>query len=170
MNLRLFFQLLVFLISANSALFCQHEIDNIFRKYRNDKGVTHYNAKGDISKFLKQSDKNFKTVIDHLDVLVFYKDKDISEKDRGKLKESLTKQSFDQLINIKNKDIKASVHAIDSGPYITKIVAMVSNTEFKFYLTLKGKIHFEELAEMGLQFTPESLNGIFNQGQKTPKP
>ena len=170
MKNKLFFLFLTFLSLTNSSLFGQHEIDNIFRKYRNDKGVTHYNAKGDISKFLKQSDKVFKTVIDHLDVLVFYKDKDISKKDRTKLIENLTNQNFDQLINVKNKDLKASVHAIDAGPYITKIVALVSNSDFKFYLTLKGKIHFEELADMGLQFTPESLDGIFNQSQKQPKP
>ena len=158
--------LFILLMIPTSDIFAQYEMDNLFRKYRNDKEVTHYNLKGDISKFFGESEKKFKTTVDQLDILIFKNKNDLSDKDQAKLNALLVDQKFEQLINFKEKKNKAAVYAIDQGNYLNKLVGVVKGEDTNFYLTITGKIHFEELAEMGISFTPENLSTLFDRTKK----
>ena len=99
----------------------QSNIDQVLRKYKNDEGVMNMNFTGDVLKVLKSSDSKLKSTVDIVDVLVFKMKDDINQTDKQKIETFLSKEKYDLLINVRNKDQKVKLYAIDSGQYLQKI-------------------------------------------------
>ncbi|MBK9735757.1 MAG: DUF4252 domain-containing protein [Saprospiraceae bacterium] len=134
----------------------QSNIDQVLRKYKNDEGVMNMNFTGDVLKVLKSSDSKLKSTVDIVDVLVFKMKDDINQTDKQKIETFLAKEKYDLLINIRNKDQKVKLYAIDSGQYLNKIYAHVNSPDMNAYFIMSGKIIFEELAKLGMDFNGEN--------------
>lgn len=130
----------------------QSNIDQVLRKYKNDEGVMNMNFTGDVLKVLKSSDSKLKSTVDIVDVLVFKMKDDINQTDKQKIETFLSKEKYDLLINVRNKDQKVKLYAIDSGQYLHKIYAHVNTPDMNAYFIMSGKIIFEELAKLGMDF------------------
>lgn len=86
----------------------QKNIDQIFRKYKNDEGVVNMNFTGEVLKMFNNSDSKIKSTVDVVDILVFQEKEDISSGDKSKILDVLTRDKFDLLVDVKNKSQKSS--------------------------------------------------------------
>ena len=55
-------------------------------------------------------------------------------------------------MDVKNKTQKVKLYAVESGAFLNKVYAHVNSSEMNAYFILTGKIIFEELAKLGLDF------------------
>jgi Domain of unknown function (DUF4252) len=133
-------------------LTAQKNIDQVFRKYKNDEGVMNMNFTGEILKMINSADKKLKSNVEIVDILVFEKDADISQNDKSNIEKVLTRDKFDLLIDVKNKEQKIRLYAVESGEYLNKVYAQVKTEDLSAYFILTGKIIFDELAKLGLDF------------------
>jgi hypothetical protein len=141
----------------------QNNVDKVLRKYRNDEGVASFNFAGNLTRFLGE-DKTLKTRIETCDVLVFNSPQNISVSDLNKIKAAIVTDRYDELMNIKDKKGKLTVHAISTGDILSKVFAQVSAEGKNIYFTLTGKIFFEELGKLNLDFSGgEQFKGLFKQ-------
>lgn len=143
---------IVFLITFSLPLIGQKNIDQIFRKYKNDEGVVNMNFTGEVLKMFNESKSNIKSTVENVDILVFKKGDDIDVADKAKIKSVLGRDKFDLLIDIKNKTQKVQLYAIDGGEYLNKVFAHINMPDMNAYFVLSGKIIFEELAKLGMDF------------------
>ncbi|MFZ1751213.1 MAG: DUF4252 domain-containing protein [Saprospiraceae bacterium] len=150
--------ILLLIGSIFSELSAQKSIDHILRKYKNDQGVMVMNFTGDVLKMINQSDKKIQSTIDEVEILVFEEKQDIDVSDRNKIKGLLTQNKFDLLIDIKNKNQKVQLYAIEGQNYLNKVYASVNVDEFNAYFILSGKIIFSELAKLGMDF--QNVDGM----------
>lgn len=148
----------IILIFITLPMMAQKNIDQIFRKYKNDEGVVNMNFTGEVLKMFNESKANIKSTIENVDILVFKKGDDIATADKTKIKTVLTRDKFDLLVDVKNKTQKVQLFAIDGGKYLNKVYANVSTPEMKAYFVLSGNIVFEELAKLGMDF--QSSDGL----------
>lgn len=144
------------LVLCLSSLFfiagAQKNIDQIFRKYKNDEGVVNLNFTGEILKTLNKADSKLKSKIDLVDIIVFQDKTDISSSDKEKISEVLLRDKFDLLVDVKNKTQKVRLFAVDTGSFLNKIYAHVNTPEMNAYFILTGNIIFDELNKLGLDF------------------
>ncbi len=133
-------------------LSAQKNIDQVLRKYKNDEGVINMNFTGEILKMINSSDKKLKSNVDIVDILVFQKNEDIKSDDKSEIQKVLSRDKFDLLIDVKNKTQKVRLYALDAGEYLNKVYAHVNTEDLNAYFILSGKIVFEELAKLGLDF------------------
>lgn len=133
-------------------LMAQKNIDQIFRKYKNDEGVVNMNFTGEVLKMFNESKANIKSTIENVDILVFKKGDDIDKNDKAKIKAVLTRDKFDLLVDVKNKTQKVQLYAIDGGKYLNKVFAHINMPDMNAYFVLSGNIIFEELAKLGMDF------------------
>ncbi|MBK8516283.1 MAG: DUF4252 domain-containing protein [Saprospiraceae bacterium] len=133
-------------------LSAQKNIDQVFRKYKNDEGVINMNFTGEVLKMINSSDKKLKSSVDVVDILVFQKSADIKDSDKTDIEKLLSRDKFDLLIDVKNKTQKVRLYALDSGDFLNKIYAHVNTNEMNAYFILSGRIIFDELAKLGLDF------------------
>jgi hypothetical protein len=142
----------------------QTSIENILRRYKNDEGVINLNFDGNSIKKMIQTKEKIKSEISVVDVIVFEKKANLSASDITKINTLLTRDKFELLVDSKSKDGKAKVYAVDAGPHLTQIYAQVSGNGMTAYMIIKGKIIFEELSKLGLDFDKslgmEILNGL----------
>ncbi len=124
-------------------------IDAILRKYKNDETATSIKYQGDnLNKAIKSQKKDLKTKLDYIDILGFKID-DISIKDKTSIKNVLTTQKYDELINIKSKGGLVKVSTLYKGDIINKLYAQFSSNELgNYYAVLSGKIHLEEISQI----------------------
>jgi hypothetical protein len=142
---------LILLISSTS-LIAQASIEHVFRKYKNDEGVLNLNFTGEILKMINNSKANLKSKVDNVDIIVFQDKNDVNVADKAKIQNLLDKDKFDLLVDVKNKNQKVRLYAVESGSFLNKVFAHINSPELNAYFILTGKIVFEELAKLGMDF------------------
>lgn len=130
----------------------QKNIEQIFRKYKNDEGVVNMNFTGEVLKMINSTDSKIKSSVDIVDILVFNENDDISNSDKDKIADVLQRDKFDLLVDVKNKNQKVKLYAVETGSFLNKVYAHVNSSEMNAYFILTGKIIFDELAKLGLDF------------------
>lgn len=150
MYTKIFSFLALFLVI--NVLSAQKNIDQVFRKYKNDEGVAYMNFTGDILKAMNDAKGEVKSTIDNVEIIIFKKGDDISKDDQPKIASVLTRDKFDLLIDIKNEAQKVKLYAVDSGAFLNKVYAHVKMPDMNAYFILSGKIIFEELSKLGMDF------------------
>jgi hypothetical protein len=135
-----------------SACFGQNSIETVLRKYKNDDGVISLNFTGDLSKLIKNECGDLKTKIESCEVLVFDAKESISAEDKAKLRAALQKDKYEALMNVKDKRGKINLQAISTGETLKKVFAEVSTEGKEIYLIFTGKLYFDELSKLNLNF------------------
>lgn len=135
-----------------SVCFGQNSIETVLRKYKNDDGVISLNFTGDLSKLIKNECGDLKTKIESCEVLVFDAKESISAEDKTKLRAALQKDKYEALMNVKDKRGKINVQAISTGETLKKVFAEVSTEGKQIYLIFTGKLYFDELSKLNLNF------------------
>lgn len=130
----------------------QNSIEKVLRKYKNDDGVISLNFTGDLSKFLKNECGDLKTKIESCEVLVFEGKTGVSAEDKTKLKSALARDKYETLMNVKDKRGKVTIQAISNGESLKKVYAEVYAQDRQIYLLFTGKLFFEELSKLNLNF------------------
>ena len=110
------------------------------------------NFTGEVKKYLQSAGTNFKSEIDNIDIYVFEAKKNISSKDRTQIQESLTKDKYDLLVDVKDKSNNVKLYILDEGKHVSKVYAQVMNGESNIHFMLSGKIILEELGKLNLNF------------------
>ncbi len=144
----------------------QKNIDQVLRKYKNDEGVINMNFTGEILKMINSTEKKLKSQVEIVDVLVFQKSKDIDSQDKNDIQKVLTRDKFDLLVDVKIKTQKVKLYALDAGEYLNKVYAQVNTEDMNAYFILSGRIVFEELAKLGMDFQSGDALKILDSAKK----
>ena len=150
--------LLIIIVAFSGTVHAQKNIDQVLRKYKNDGGVMNLNFTGEVLNMLNENKSKLKSTIDVVDVLIFENKNDINASDKIKIKDVLSRYKFDLMIDIKNKTQNVKLYALEDGAFLNKIYAHVNSPEMNAYFVLSGKIIFEELAKLGMDF--QNSNGL----------
>lgn len=157
------FNLAIAVLLFSTSAISQKNIDQVLRKYKNDEGVMNMSFSGDLLKSLSGTKEDLKSKIETVDVIVFDNGQNIDKADEVKIKAVLNRDKFDLLIDVKNKQNKVQVYATESGQYLDKVFAFVNSKELNAYFILSGKIVFEELSKLNLDFKGEDPLKILNR-------
>jgi hypothetical protein len=152
----------------SNPIWAQKNIDQVFRKYKNDEGVVNMNFTGEVLKKFNESKEKIKSTVDNVDIVMFKSKEDISSSDKLKIKEIITREKYDLLIDIKNKDQKVKLYAKENGNFLNHVFAQVNYDDMNMYFMLSGNIIFEELAKLGMDF--QSTDGLKVLGKSSDKP
>ena len=98
MNLKSLLLIILGFVSFQSN--AQKNIDQVFRKYKNDDGVLAVNFTGDALKMLNESNSKVKSTIETVEVFLFENKKDIESSDKSKIASVLSRDKFDLLIDV----------------------------------------------------------------------
>lgn len=156
----------VFFVLCNHA-YGQKNIDQVLRKYKNDEGVVNMNFTGEVLKKFNESKDKIKSTVDNVDIVMFKSKEDISAADKLKIKEVITRDKYDLLIDVKNKDQKVKLYAKENGDFLNHVFAQVNYDDMNIYFILSGNIIFEELAKLGMDF--QSADGLKVLGKSSAK-
>jgi Domain of unknown function (DUF4252) len=148
------------------SLGAQKNIEQIFRKYKNDEGVVNMNFTGEVLKMMNNADAKIKSTVEIVDILVFNENEDISNTDKDKISDVLLRDKFDLLIDVRNKTQKVKLYAVEAGSFLSKVYAHVNSPELNAYFVLTGKIVFEELAKLGMDFQSGDALKILDGSKK----
>ncbi|MFT4534706.1 MAG: hypothetical protein ACJA1A_001993 [Saprospiraceae bacterium] len=150
--------LLVSFISLSVS--AQYGVDNIFRKYKNNKGVAAWQFEGNIANMLKTKDGNeIKSSLESVDFVMFIEEgTDITDKDRQKLKEKIASDGYELLVQARDKGQKLQLMGIQNDDVITKVFAQVSFEKRSAYFFLTGKIFLEDLNNIEFESLMQGLN------------
>ncbi len=150
---------ILFLSFISISLSAQYGVDNIFRKYKNDKGVIAWQFEGDISKMLNTKDGTaIKSTLESVDFVMFAEDMDISEKDQIKLNNKIETDGYDMLIQARDKGQKIKIMGIEEGDTIKKVFAQMKYKNNSAYFFLTGKIYLEDLNNINYESLMNGLN------------
>ena len=145
--------LLISFLFTVTFTFSQNSIESVLRKYKNDENVVSLNFKGDLSKFLNgKEDTKLKSKINGCDVLIFNNKEEVSVNDKAKIKAALSKDNYEMLVNVKDKQGKMELHAISKGDILSKVYANVNFDNKNIIVIFTGSLIFEELSKMNFDF------------------
>ena len=161
----------IFTFLISFTIQAQHELEITFKKYQNNTNATSIVFDDNVMSYLKNKDQEFKTYIDKVEILLFTQEENLSESDQNKIDRAITADKYDMLFNAKTKEGKAKMYGLSDNDDVLKVLyAQVESDHANIYFLLKGNIHFEELAEMGLNFEGsdvfEMLNGKAEEFEK----
>lgn len=142
---------------AFSHVQAQHQIANVFRKFRNDEGVKHLNLSGDVTRMLQNKEKSLNSTIEEMHVYIFSKNTNMSNNDRQKITKFLNDLKYDLLMQQKDKSSRISIHGIEKDGFLTDVYAELWFENVPIYLILKGKIILGELSKMNFDFEGSNL-------------
>ncbi|MFN8339287.1 MAG: hypothetical protein U0T36_09730, partial [Saprospiraceae bacterium] len=111
----------IVLAFAINILAAQKNIDQVFRKYKNDEGVAYMNFTGDVLKAMNDAKGDIRSTVENVEIIIFKKGDDISKDDQPKIASVLTRDKFDLLLDIKNEGQKVKLYAVDSGAFLNKV-------------------------------------------------
>ena len=134
------------------SLSAQKKIGHVLRKYKNDENVMNINLNGDLTKMLSEGDVKIESKIDLLDVLVFSKGTDVKEKHKLDIKNTLTSQGFDLLVNVKDKNGKLKLYTRENDDFIEEIYAHIYTNDMNIHFILAGEIKYSDLSKLNLGF------------------
>ena len=145
--------LLISFLFTVTFTFSQSSIESVLRKYKNDENVVSLNFKGDLSKFLNGNEgTKLKSKINGCDVLIFNNKEEVSVNDKAKIKAALSKDNYEMLVNVKDKQGKMELHAISKGDILSKVYANVNFDNKNIIVIFTGSLIFEELSKMNFDF------------------
>lgn len=144
--------IILIVITVFSSLHAQHKISNLFRKFRNDEGVQHFNLSGDVTKMLQGKDHPLKSKVDEMHVYLFSKNQDIGPTDQKKIEQSLRTEKFEMLVKTTYKDGQVILHGKEANGFLTQVYAEINLNGSAVYLILYGKILLGELSKMNFNF------------------
>ena len=140
---------LVLLIAMNTVATAQKTISGLLKKYNNDSEVLAFNMQGDMLNLFEAIDgEDIQSKMESIEVLMFNKDKDITNADKEKLKQIANEQGFETLINARHEGNKIRVYALDAGDYVSKLFATVNGETHNIYVIVEGKIHYDEIMKL----------------------
>ena len=131
----------------------QYGVDNIFRKYKNDKGVMAWQFDGDdlASMLPRNDDQELKSTIVSVDFVLFANEGDITEKDKKKLAVKIEAEDYDMLIQARDQGQNIKVFGIAEGDSIKKVFAQMKVNKMNAYFFLTGDIFLEDLQSMNFK-------------------
>jgi hypothetical protein len=159
--------IIFFCFVLSNSIWAQKNIDQVLRKYKNDEGVVNMNFTGEVLKKFNESKEKIKSTVDNVDIVMFKSKEDISTSDKLKIKELITREKYDLLVDVKNKDQKVKLYAKENGNFLSHVFAQVSYDDVNIYFMLSGNIIFEELAKLGMDF--QSADGLKVLGKSSTK-
>jgi hypothetical protein len=130
----------------------QHQVSNIFRKFRNDEGVKHFNLSGDVTKMLQTKDKKLQSKVEEMHVYLFSKNHNISGNDKIKIQKALASEKFELLIKTRDKNRYVSLHGKENAGFLTQLYAELKVDGLPVYMILSGKILLSEISDMNFNF------------------
>lgn len=143
----------------------QKALEIAFKKYQNNDNVSAISFDEKVMQYVKNNDKDFKTNIEKVEILVFAKGYDLTDSDKATIKGAIAADNYEMLINAKSKGNSAEAYGLaDSEDNLTRLYARAVTEEATVYLMLKGEIHFNELADIGFNFDGAE---IFEKFSKT---
>lgn len=130
----------------------QSTVESLLKRYNNNDDVIAFNLNGNLMNLFESVEgaEEIKSKVDNLSVLLFKKGDDISAGDRQKLKGLVKTQGYEPLINAKHEDGKIKIYAIDGGDFIERLYAELTTDEHNVYLSVKGKIHYEDITKLNV--------------------
>lgn len=150
---------ILILCIATLSVSAQYGVDNIFRKYKNDKGVMAWQFEGDISGMLKTNDgADIKSSIESVDFVLFSDGGDISKKDQIKLGKKVESDKYELLVQARDGGQKVKIMGIESGGKITKVFAQMSMEKMTAYFFLTGDIYLEDLNNINYKSLMEGMD------------
>jgi hypothetical protein len=137
----------------------QYGVDNILRKYKNDPGVIAWQFEGDLASFFNRNDgEAVKSSIESVEFILFNEGKNISEKDKDKLKKRIKSDNYEMLIQARDKGKKIKILGIEEGDIIKKVFAQVKSDDYNVYFFLTGKIYLEDLSALDIDGLMDGIN------------
>lgn len=136
----------------------QRSADNIFRQYKNDSGVMYLDMGGDFAKFLDEG-QGVQSEIESVQIMVFSKGNNMSEADVKELKNTLTTNPYELLIQAKHADGKANLYVVDDGDFFTEIFGIIQSKDYNIYARIYGKLYYDDLSKLDM-----NLGGKANFG------
>lgn len=150
---------ILFISIITLSLNAQYGVDNIFRKYKNDKDVLAWQFEGDLSSMLGRDDNiELKSTIESVDFVMFTNGGDISEKDADKLKDRLDGDRYEMLVQARDKGQRIKILGIEEGDKIKKVFAQMKYQEMNAYFFLTGEIYLEDLQNIDFDGLFQGLN------------
>jgi hypothetical protein len=145
--------LFLFLILFMQNLSAQTSVDKVLRKYRNDRGVASFNFAGDVGRYMQSNKDKLKSQIETCDVLIFDPKNNLEAKDLTTLKAIVKGNSYEELINIRDKRGTANIYVISKSDDVVKEVFAMVNAEGKnIYAVIRGNILLDELSKLNMFF------------------
>lgn len=150
---------ILFVSFISLSLSAQYGVDNIFRKYKNNKGVVAWQFEGDIANMLKTKDGNeIKSSLESVDFVMFIEEgTDISDKDRQELEERIESDKYEVLVQARDKGQTLKLMGIQEGDIITKVFAQVSFEKRSAYFFLTGEIYLDDLTNIEFESLMQGL-------------
>jgi hypothetical protein len=146
------FTILVLFLFFTQGLSAQ-SVDKVLRKYRNDKGVASFNFAGDVGRYMQSNKDKLKSKIETCDVLIFDPKNNLEAKDLTTLKAIVKGNSYEELINIRDKRGTANIYVISKSDDVVKEVFAMVNAEGKnIYAVIRGNILLDELSKLNMFF------------------
>lgn len=138
----------------------QYGVDNIFRKYKNDKGVMAWQFDGeDLASMLPRiDDKELKSTIVSVDFVLFANEGDITDKDKKKLTVKIEAENYEILIQARDQGQNIKVFGIEEGDTIKKVFAQMKVNKMNAYFFLTGEIFLEDLQSMNFEGLMNGIN------------
>jgi len=134
-------------------------IDNIFRKYKNDSGVISWQFEGDLASFLNRKDgEAIKSNIESVEFILFNEGKNISDNDQEKLKKKIDGDNYELLIQARDQGKNIKILGIEDGDVIKKVFAQIKSDDYNIYFFLTGKIYLEDLSELNFDGMMDGIN------------
>jgi hypothetical protein len=158
---------ILFAFCLTLSINAQRDLELTFKKYQNNTDATSISFDEKIMSYVDNKDKDFKTKINKVEVLFFGPDSDLTQSDINNLDRAIEADNYELLINAKTKEGKAKMYGLSEGDDVLKVLyAQVQSDQANIYFMLKGDIHFEELAEMGLNFEGSDVFKMLEQKAK----
>lgn len=156
------------------AIFCiafsataQRSADNIFRKYKNDRGVMYMDLGGDFASFL-DTEEEIKTEVESIKILIFSDGENMGEDDLKDLKASLRNDEYEQLIQANTKEGRVNLYVVDGDvdDHFSEIFGILQSDKYNVFVRLYGKIYFEDLGKIDMNMGKAGNFGDFFGGKK----
>lgn len=155
----------VFLVILASDLRAQTDIFHLLRKYKNDSGVLYFDAGSMLRKKLT-ADSKMSSQIVAADVYIFEGVNDVNASDKQKINSFVSSKSFDVLIDAKQKGSNTKLFVREKGDFLEELVGIVHYDKYRIYIFAKGKLVYEELSKLGLNFDQGGGLELFEDIQK----
>ncbi|MEZ4912018.1 MAG: DUF4252 domain-containing protein [Saprospiraceae bacterium] len=156
------------LIAFSSEIYSQNDILHLLRKYKNDSGVLYFDAVS-LLKNKITSTSDLKSEITAADIYVFEGVNDVSASDKKKMNDFVQSKTFELLMDIKQKGTESKLFVKEKGNFLEELVGIMHYDDYHIYIFAKGKIIYDELAKLGLNFNQGDGLELFDKVRKKDK-
>ena len=139
--------------------FCQHEsIENFYNKYIEDEKVTDINLNGWVLSLAsliadEETGEEVLNKITQLRIMIAEEKNIVSKSDLKKLMKEVRKNSFEDLITVRDGNDRINFMIREKGDKITNVLVIVNGDNEFILLSLEGALNLEDLKK--LQFDVE---------------